>query len=73
MRYFLTVNNLVKFRNTKKYFQIPKYDVGVPPSVKLQLPMSSQRVDMIIIPCQFLRLNVIQAILPFCIVSTCFL
>ena len=47
LSHFLTVNDLVKFRNFKKCFLIPKDDVSVHPSLKLQLLVTSQRGDMI--------------------------
>ena len=56
------VNNLVKFRNFKKCFRIPKDDVSVHPSVKLNLLMSSQRGYLIIHLRPFLRRDVIIAI-----------
>ena len=44
---FLAVHNFVNFRNTKKRFGMCGVDVSVQPSVKFQLLMSSQRVDML--------------------------
>ena len=40
LSHFLTVNNLVKFRNFKKCFLIPKDDVSLHPSVKLNFLVS---------------------------------
>ena len=48
--HFWTVNNLVKFRNFKKWLWIPKYRSLGHPAMKFQLLMSSQRGDMIIFP-----------------------
>ena len=45
--HFLTVINLVSFRNIKKCSQTPKDFVSGHPSVKLQFLVSSQRTDMI--------------------------
>ena len=42
---FWRANNLVKFRNFKKYLWIPKDNTLDRPSVKLQLIMSSHRGD----------------------------
>ena len=50
LSHFWRANNLVKFRNFEKCSQIPKHHALRHLSMKLQLIMSSQRVDIIILP-----------------------